>query len=94
MNINLSEKIDIHFHRLENLAQEADTDENESFSSRASAMSALTSIIRELTKAQSEVVNMERLMKVEKKTIEVLKKYLSEDQQEQFLDELEAYIDA
>ncbi len=94
MNINLSEKIDIHFHRLENLAQEADTDENESFSSRASAMSALTSIIRELTKAQSEVVNMERLMKVEKKTIEVLKKYLSEDEQEQFLDELEAYIDA
>jgi len=94
MNINLSEKIDVHFHRLENLAEEADTDENESFSSRASAMSALTSIIRELTKAQAEVVNMERLMKVEKKTIEVLKKYLSEDEQEQFLDELEAYIDA
>ncbi len=94
MNINLSEKINVHFHRLENLAEEADGDENESFSSRASAMSALTSIIRELTRAQAEVINMERLMRVELKTIEVLKKYLSEDQQEAFLNDLEEYINA
>lgn len=94
MNINLSEKINDHFVRLENLATEADNDENESFSSRASAMSALTSIIRELTKAQAEVVNMERLMVLELKTVEILKKYLTPEQHEEFLTELEELINA
>jgi len=92
MNINLSEKIAEQFIRLEELADEASSDQDESFSSRASAMTALTTIIKELTKAQSEVINMERLMKIEQTTIEVLREHLSHSQQEEFLNTLESRL--
>lgn len=88
MKIDLSEKITTHFKRLEDLADSASKDEEESYSSRASAMSALTSVIKELTKTQSEVVNMERLMHIEQLTIETLQKHLTHDQMNTFLDDL------
>ena len=93
MNINLSDKISTHFDRLENMANEASADDDESFSSRSSAMRALTDILQELTKAQAEVINMERLMKIEKITVETVKKHLSSQQQVQFLQDLEGSLD-
>lgn len=92
MKIDLSEKIETHFARLESLAEEAAADDEESYSSRASALTALTNVLKELTKTQAEVINMERLMRIEATTIEVLKKHLTIEQQEEFLVELGARL--
>jgi len=89
MKIDLNEKIQTHLQRLESLANEAAEDDEESYSSRAAALTALTAVLKELTKTQAEVINMERLMRIEATTIEVLKRYLDLDQQEEFLKELE-----
>jgi len=88
MKIDLNEKIQTHLARLEDLADEAADDAEESYSSRASALTALTAVLKELTKTQAEVINMERLMRIEATTIEVLKRHLTPDQQEEFLKEL------
>jgi len=88
MQINLSQEMSDHFERLKIIAEEAKDSEEESLSSRASALSACTALIKELVKVQSEVVNMERLMKVERVTISVLKKYLNEKQVDEFMSEL------
>lgn len=93
MQINLSGKINEHFDRLEELSKEAADDTEGSFSSRGSAMSALTRILSELTKAQTEIYNMERLMRIEAVTIEVLGEFLTPDQQEDFLQRLEKVLD-
>lgn len=89
MQINLNQKISEHLQRLEDLAREAEDDEEQSFSSRASAMSALTGMFKELVKSQAEVVNMERMMRIERITIETVKKYLTLEQSEVFLQDLE-----
>lgn len=94
MQIDLNAKIMDHFVRLEDLAMEAAEDENESFSSRAAAMTAVSHILKELTKTQAEVVNMERLMRVEAVTIETLRMYLTPEQHENFLKKLEEMLDA
>ena len=52
MQVNLSSKIETHLERLETMAEEAAKDEDESYSSRASAMSALSNILKELVKSQ------------------------------------------
>ncbi len=93
MQINLSGKINEHFERVEGLAKEAADDKDGSFSSRAAAMSALTRILSELTVTQAEVHNMERLMRVEAVTIEVLEEFLTETQQEEFLQRLEKVLE-
>ena len=92
MKINLSEKISEHLSRLESLAIEADGDEDQSYSSRASAMSALSSILVTLTKSQESIQNMDKLQKIEKVTIETCQKYLTVDQCEAFLQELETLL--
>jgi hypothetical protein len=80
MKINLSKEITDHFLRLQTLADEAERDEEESFSSRASAMSALTGMLKELTKTQAEIVNMQHLMLTEQALIEAAKEiFPSED---------------
>jgi len=89
MKIDLNKKIQTHLQRLESLANEAAGDTEESYSSRASALTALTAVLKELTKTQAEVINMERLMRIEATTIEVLKRHLTSDQHEEFLLELE-----
>lgn len=94
MQIDLDEKILEHFERAEKLAREATADRDESYSSRASALSALTKILNDLTKSRSEVINMKRLSLIEASTIETLKEYLTEEQQTEFLNSLEAKLDA
>jgi len=89
MEINLEEKISEHFDRLESLADEAEGDVEESYSSRASAMGALTGMLRDLVNLQGKVINMERLIRIEALTIETLQKHLSEKQHEDFLKDLE-----
>lgn len=85
MNINLAAEIKRQFDRCSALADEAEADDEESYSSRASALKALTDILRDLTKMQEEIINMERLMSVEATTIEVLRDFLTIEQQEAFM---------
>lgn len=92
MKIDLSLEIADHFDRIKTLAETAESDPNESYSSRASAMTALTGIIRDLVKEQDKVINMERLMAIEATVIEVCNKHLSNEAREQFLNELEAKL--
>lgn len=94
MRIDLNQKIGDHFVRLEALAMEAELDSEESYSSRASAMTALTKILSDLTGAQEKIINMERLMKIEATTIEILAEFLNIDQQEKFLNLLEEKLNA
>jgi hypothetical protein len=93
MLIDLNEKMQEHLHRIELLAKEAAEDAEETFAQRASAMTAMTAILREMEKMQAEVLNMERLMIMEQTTIELLKKHLTEKQQEEFLRELKEKLD-
>ena len=79
---------------LEKLALEAESDSEESYSSRAAAMTALTRVISDLTKSQEEVINMERLMRIESITIETLQAHLTPEQQEKFLEDLEERLNA
>lgn len=89
MQININEKLAEHFNRVEQLANEAVEDGEEKFSSRAAAMSSVTTMLAQLTKIQEEVINMERLMRIEKATIDTLKAHLTPDQHEKFLLALE-----
>ncbi len=74
MNIDLSSKLADHFKRLEDLANEAVKDDNggESYSSRASAMSALTQIIKDLIINQEKVYNMKNLQELQSSIVEAL----------------------
>ena len=92
MNINLNEKIGEHLARLESLAQEADSDHEESYSSRAAAMRALSQMLAELSKTQAEVINMERLMRLEQILKDTIRKYLPEEHYESFLKDLETSL--
>lgn len=73
MRINLDQKVKDHFTRLETLAVDAEQDDEESFSSRASAMVALSKMLVELTKTQADIINMSRLQLVEQALIEAAK---------------------
>jgi len=92
MKIDLSTKIEQHLQRLEDLAVETEENEAESFSSRATALNSLSTMLRELTKTQELIWNMQRMQKVERITIEVVKKYLSPEQCEVFLQDLETIL--
>lgn len=94
MIINLSEQMAQHFDRVINLAKEAEMDEAQSYASRSSAMSAVTVMLKELEKSQDEIINMERLMRIERITVEVVKEFLTPDQFSIFLDRLEEVINA
>ena len=72
MQIDLSKEMAMHFKRLNDLAEEAAKDKEESYSSRASAMSALTAVIKELTKTQAEIVNMAAIQELQSAIVEAL----------------------
>ena len=94
MKIDLHDEISRHYERLRLLAEEAAEDDEESYSSRASAMNGVTSMLKELIKEQEKVINMDRLAKIEQITIETIRKHLSEDVYETLLKELEAALEA
>lgn len=89
MKIDLNQEIEEHFQRLKDLAEDAENDAEEKLSGRAAAMSALSSMLRELTKTQAEVINMARLQRIEKVTVDVMKEYLSQKQMDDYLSRLE-----
>ena len=90
MQIDLSEKIEQHFRRAEQLAEEASNDGGEeTYSSRASAMTALTAILDKLIKQQEAVWNMQRQQKVEQALIESVLEFLDEEQITKFLEKID-----
>jgi predicted metal-dependent RNase len=82
MLIDLPEKLANHFERVENLAIEAAGDSgDESFSSRAAAMTALSNIIKELTKTQTELHSSQAISNLQTAIVEAL-----EDHDQEFKD--------
>lgn len=90
LKIDLVDEVELQYERVRRLAVEAEDDESdESLSSRATAMRALTGLLQELTTLQEKANNLQTLHTVEQVTIEVVKEYLDETQTRQFLRELE-----
>ena len=75
------------------LAQEAMENDDDSFSSRASAMGALTNAIRDLTKTQESIITMNRLLKAEQALVEAAKEIFSPEEYEVFTQKLEELLE-
>ena len=89
MQIDLAAEVANHLDRVRALAQEAEVDVEQSFSNRASAMSALTSILSQLTKSQESITTMQSLQETERIIIETVKDFLDEEQLGHLIDHLE-----
>ena len=92
MIIDLNQEMEDQLTRVKDLADEAAQDNDQGFQSRAAAMSACSTMLAQLTKAQESLVTMERLSKVERCVIETVKEYLSEKNLEELLQKLEANL--
>jgi hypothetical protein len=75
MLLDLNKEVLDHFQRIKTIAVEAEHDAEESYSSRAAAMSALSSILRELTKTQSEILSMQLIQNLQAAIVEALEDY-------------------
>ena len=73
MIIDLNQEMEDQLTRVKDLADEAAQDAEQGFQSRAAAMSACSTMLAQLTKAQESLVTMERLSKVERCVIETVK---------------------
>ena len=89
MQIDLNQEVADHLKRVTKLAEEAELDDTQGFQSRASAMSALTTILSQLTKTQESLITMQRLQETERVIIDTVKDYLSEEQLQHVLEALE-----
>ena len=89
MQIDLNQEVADHLRRVTKLAEEAELDDSQGFQSRASAMSALTAILTQLTKSQESLITMQRLQETERIIIDTVKDYLSEEQLQHVLEALE-----
>ena len=97
MQIDLNAEVATHFQRLTDLADEASSDHEQGFQSRASAMTALSNMLTQLTKTQEALITMERLQKTEEAIIKVTKTFLGEEQLTHLIEAFElelAKIDA
>lgn len=92
MIIDISKEMEDHLKRVTLLAEEAADDIDQGFQSRASAMTAVTTVLVQLTKAQESIVTMEHLVKVEQAIIDEVKNYLEENQLTELLGRLEARL--
>jgi len=92
MIIDLNQEMEDQLTRVKDLADEAAQDAEQGFQSRAAAMSACSTMLAQLTKAQESLVTMERLSKVERCVIETVKEYLEEEQLSELLQKLEANL--
>ena len=92
MIIDLNQEMEDQLTRVKDLADEAAQDAEQGFQSRAAAMSACSTMLAQLTKAQESLVTMERLSKVERCVIETVKEYLEEKQLSELLQKLEANL--
>lgn len=89
MQINLNELVAEHLQRVKQLADDAADDDEQGFQSRASAMSALTTVLQQITKTQESLITMERLQKTEQVIIDCVKDFLTDEQLTHLLEELE-----
>ena len=89
MQIDLNQEVSEHLKRVTDLANEAALDDTQGFQSRASAMSALTAILTQLTKSQESLITMQRLQETERVIIDTVKDYLNEEQLTHVLEALE-----
>ena len=90
MIIDLSKEMQDHLTRVKDLAEEAaDNADEQGFQSRASAMSACSTMLVQLTKAQESIVTMEHLTKVERCIIDTVKDFLNAEQMQSLLHTLE-----
>lgn len=94
MKVDLDKELSEHLIRVRNLAIEAAEDGEEGFSARASAQSSLTSILKDIIKMQKEAQTMKDLQSVERIITSVVKRYLTQEQTEEFLKELRAQDEA
>ena len=92
MIIDLNQEMEDQLTRVKDLGDEAAQDAEQGFQSRAAAMSACSTMLAQLTKAQESLVTMERLSKVERCIIETVKEYLVEEQLSELLQKLEANL--
>lgn len=92
MIIDLNQEMEDQLTRVKDLADEAAQDNDQGFQSRAAAMSACSTMLAQLTKAQESLITMERLSKVERCIIETVKEYLTEEQLSNLLQKLEANL--
>ena len=92
MIIDLNQEMEDQLTRVKDLADEAAQDAEHGFQSRAAAMSACSTMLAQLTKAQESLITMERLSKVERCVIETVKEYLEEEQLSELLQKLEANL--
>lgn len=89
MQIDLNKEVSEHLKRVTDLAKEAELDDTQGFQSRAAAMSAVTTILTQLTKTQESLITMQRLQDTERVIIETVKDYLNEEQLIHVLEALE-----
>ena len=89
MIIDINAEMNDHFQRVRALAEEAADDVDQGFSSRASAMTAVTTMLVQLTKAQESIIMMENLMKVEQTIVDTVKEFLTEEQLTHVIEALE-----
>lgn len=81
--------MDDHYQRVKDLADEARDDSDSGFQSRAAAMTALTTLLVQITKAQESIITMESLTRVEQIVIDTVKDYLTENEMTELLEKLE-----
>lgn len=93
MIIDLNKEMEDQLRRVTDLADEAANDDSQGFQSRASAMTACSTMLAQLTKAQESLITMENLNKTERCIIETVKDYLSENQLQELLDRLERNLE-
>lgn len=93
LKIDLSDEVEMQFERVRRLAVEAeDDDSDESLSSRATAMRALTGLLQDLVSLQEKTNNLQTMHTIEQVLIETVKEYLDEYQYDKFLRELEGRL--
>ena len=89
MQIDLAAAVARQVKRAEDLADEAAADVEQGFAARASALNALSSMLKELTKTQADLVNMASILRTERIIIETVKEHLTELELTQLIDKLE-----
>ena len=94
MTIDLPKEVEAHMKRVTALAEEASIDPEQSYTARASAMTAVTTMLKELTKTQESLINMERLQRTEQIIVELCKEVLTDEGLSIFLTKLESRLNA
>jgi len=89
MKIDINLEVADHLERCKSLARDAEEDSSSPLSQRAAAMTALSNLLRDVTKTQLEVINMSRLQTLEQTIIDLLNEVLTDVQIAEFLVEYE-----